>query len=77
MLQSPISRTSLLGSLDLDAFFDLDEVNNLYSKPEGNGSLSEQRLMDKAMAKNRTLDVLIEELSFNISVGLMWDPLLT
>ncbi|OAG08539.1 uncharacterized protein CC84DRAFT_1257383 [Paraphaeosphaeria sporulosa] len=77
VLQSPISRTSLLGSLDLDAFFDLDEANKLYSKPEGNGSLSDQRLMDKAMAKNRTLDVLIEELSFNISVGLMWDPLLT
>lgn len=77
VLQSPIQRTSLLGSLDLDAFFDLDEANKLYKKPEGNGSLSEQRLMDKAMAKNRTLDVLIEELSFNISVGLMWDPLLT
>lgn len=77
VLQSPIGRTSLLGSVDLDAFFDLDEANKLYKQPEGNGSLSEQRLMDKAMAKNRTLDVLIEELSFNMSVGLMWDPLLT
>ncbi|KAJ4301769.1 hypothetical protein N0V90_003863 [Kalmusia sp. IMI 367209] len=77
VLQSPIQRTSLLGSLDLDAFFDLDESRKLYKMPEGNGSLSEQRLMDKNMARNRTLDVLIEELSFNISVGLMWDPLLT
>ncbi|KAJ4352382.1 uncharacterized protein N0V89_007730 [Didymosphaeria variabile] len=77
VLQSPIQRTSLLGSLDLDAFFDLDEANKLYKQPEGDGTLSPQRLMDKAMAKNRTLDVLIEELSFNMSVGLMWDPLLT
>jgi hypothetical protein len=77
VLQSPIQRTSLLGSFDLDAFFDLDEARQLYKQPEGNGSLSKQRLMDKAMAKNRTLDVLIEELSFNMSVGLMWDPLLT
>jgi len=77
VLQSPIQRTSLLGSSDLDAYFDLDEERSLYKKPEGNGSLSDQRPMDKALARNRTLDVLIEELSFNISVGLMWNSLLT
>lgn len=77
ILASEIQRTSLLGSLDLDAFFDLDEENSLYKSPENNGTLSDQRLMDKTMARNRTLDVLIEELSFNISVGLMWNALLT
>lgn len=76
-LESQIQRTSLLGSIDLDAFFDLDEEKGLYSRPEGNGTLSDQRLMDKAMAQNRTLNVLIEELSFNMSVGLMWNDLLT
>jgi len=75
-IQSQIQRTSLLGSLDLDAYFELQDERGLYKKP-GNGSLSPQRLMDKERARNRTLDVLIEELSFNISVGLMWDPLLT
>lgn len=77
VLGSQIMRTSLLGSLDLDAFFDLDEERRLYKTPEGNGTLSDQRLKDKSMARNRTLDVLIEELSFNISIGLMWNPLLT
>ncbi|KAF2177452.1 hypothetical protein K469DRAFT_755105 [Zopfia rhizophila CBS 207.26] len=34
-------------------------------------------LQDKALARNRTLDVLIEELSFNITVGLTHNELLT
>ncbi|KAF2690445.1 hypothetical protein K458DRAFT_328836 [Lentithecium fluviatile CBS 122367] len=76
-LESQIQRTSLLGSLDLDAFFDLDEEWKLYKTPEGAGILSDQRLRDKNMARNRTLDALIEELSFNISVSLMWNDLLT
>ncbi|KAF1960480.1 hypothetical protein CC80DRAFT_466327 [Byssothecium circinans] len=76
-LESQIQRTSLLGSLDLDAFFELNEEKKLYKNPEGNGTLSDQRLMDKSIARNRTLDVLIEELSFNMSVSLMWNDLLT
>jgi hypothetical protein len=74
-LESAIQRTSLLGSLDLDAYFDLDEERGLYRNQ--NLTLGDQRLMDKRMARNRTLDVLIEELSFNVSVGLMRDTLLT
>lgn len=75
VIDSPIQRTSLLGSIDLDAYFDLDEEKGLYSTV--NLSLSEQRLQDKALAKNRTLDVLIEELSFNTTISLMHNPLLT
>jgi hypothetical protein len=39
--------------------------------------LSDQRLKDKAMARNRTLDVLIEELSSNLTVSMMHNRLLT
>jgi hypothetical protein len=74
-INSQISRTSLLGSSDLDVFFNLDEDHRLYATQ--NFTLSEQRLQDKALAKNRTLDVLIEELSFNTTVSLMHDPFLT
>ncbi|KAF2002416.1 hypothetical protein P154DRAFT_488382 [Amniculicola lignicola CBS 123094] len=80
VIESPIQRTGLLGSSDLDAFFLFDEKYRLYKSKDnesaGNG-LSPQRLQDKAMAGNRTLDVLIEELSFNITVSLMHNVLLT
>ncbi|ORY04871.1 hypothetical protein BCR34DRAFT_491266 [Clohesyomyces aquaticus] len=75
VINSQISRTSLLGSSDLDVFFNLDEEHWLYKTQ--NLTLSDQRLQDKALAKNRTLDVLIEELSFNTTMSLMHDPLLT
>ena len=75
IIDSNIQRTSLLGSHDLDAYFSFDEENGLYSN--NNTTLSDQRLQDKAMAKNRTLDVLIEELSFNVTVSLMHNQLLS
>lgn len=75
IIDSQLQRTSLLGSLDLDAFFGFDEEYNLYKT--NNYSLSDQRLQDKALARNRTLAVMIEELSFNTTVSLMYDPLLT
>ncbi|OCK93566.1 uncharacterized protein K441DRAFT_564791 [Cenococcum geophilum 1.58] len=74
VIDSQIERTSLLGSWDLDAFFDFDEEKGMYK--DRNLSLSDQRLQDKALARNRTLDVLIEELSFNTTVGLMHNDLL-
>jgi hypothetical protein len=64
-----------LGSVDLDAFFDLDEEKGLYT--DKNFTLSDQRVQDKALAKNRTLDVLIEELSFNTTISLMHNNLLS
>jgi hypothetical protein len=79
IIDSPISRTSLLGSLDLDAFFEFDEERGLYQDQNTSQiyTLSDQRLKDKALARNRTLDILIEELSFNITVSLMHNTLLT
>lgn len=78
-IESPISRTSLLGSLDLDAFFEFDEEKGLYEDQNVSRifTFSDQRLKDKALAKNRTLDVLIEELSFNTTISLMHNALLT
>lgn len=75
VIDSQIQQTSLLGSWDLDAFFDFDEEYDMHKVK--NMTLSDQRSQDKALAKNRTLDVLIEELSFNTTVGLMHNSLLT
>jgi hypothetical protein len=75
VIDSAIERTGLLGSRDLDAFFDFDEEKGLYAT--NNYTLSDQRLQDKTRARNRTLDVLIEELSFNTTVSLMHNELLT
>jgi hypothetical protein len=79
VIDSPIQRTSLLGSRDLDAFFEMDEEMSLYNDQNITHAqdLSDQRLRDKALAKNRTLAVLIEELSFNTTVSLMHNRLLT
>jgi hypothetical protein len=79
VIDSPIQRTSLLGSLDFDAYFEFDEEKALYKDQNMSTAfkLSDQRLKDKAMARNRTLDVLIEELSFNLTVSMMHNRLLT
>ncbi|CAO2649464.1 Nn.00g068490.m01.CDS01 [Neocucurbitaria sp. VM-36] len=79
VIDSPIQRTSLLGSLDLDAFFEMDEEKGLYKGQNTTQifTLSDQRLQDKAVARNRSLAVLIEELSFNTTVSLMHNRLLT
>ena len=79
IIDSPISRTSLLGSLDLDAFFEFDEEKRLYRDQNISQiyDLKDQRLKDKALARNRTLDILIEELSFNTTISLMHNALLT
>ncbi len=79
IIESPISRTSLLGSLDLDAFFEFDEEKGLY---EGQNmsqvyDFSDQRRRDKTLARNLTLDTLIEELSLNTTVSLMHNTLFT
>lgn len=79
VIDSPIQRTSLLGSSDLDAFFEMDEEKELYKDQNSSQifNLSDQRLRDKALARNETLAVLIEELSFNVTISLMHNSLLT
>jgi hypothetical protein len=77
-IATPIEHNSLLGSVDLDPFFDYN--NALYfqnSTSLYNEHLSDQRLEDKALARNRTLAVLIEELSFNVTTSLMTNNLLS
>jgi hypothetical protein len=76
VIDTPLQRTSLLGSSDLDVFFDLNK-NKGWKKDENTTQLSDQRLQDKALAKNRTLAVLIEELSFNMTVSLLHNEILT
>jgi len=71
---SRIGATSLVGSNDLDFYFVVNK--NLYTNST-DMPLSDQRLQDKAVARNRTLQALIEELSFNLTISLMHDPLLT
>jgi hypothetical protein len=75
VIDTAISCTSLLGSSDLDVFFDLNKNLSWYS--DNTTQRSDQRLQDEALARNRTLDVLIEELSFNVTVSLLHNELLT
>jgi hypothetical protein len=77
VIDTPLHRTSVLGSSDLDVFFDLNKKNKMENMDEDSTPLSDQRLQDKALARNRTLDVLIEELSFNMTVSLLHNELLT
>lgn len=76
VIDTSIQHTSLLGSSDLDMFFDLNENNGWY-KVENTGTLSNQRAQDKLLERNRTLKALIEELSFNLTASLLHNELLT
>ena len=71
-ISTSLASTSLLGSSNLNNFFiknhalgSTDPPPELFSPP---------RLYDMAVARNRTLDVLIEELAFNTTISLMMNP---
>lgn len=72
-----IQETALLGSSDLQSFFDYN--HKLYPSKNGtsSGKVSDQRAEDIALARNRTFDVLIEELSANITLSLLSSDLLS
>ncbi|KAK0616495.1 hypothetical protein B0T14DRAFT_412260, partial [Immersiella caudata] len=74
-IRSAISDNLLLGSSDLDVFFGYSQghknCKTLYD------ALSTQRRQDIDLARNRALPELIEELSFNLTVSLMHDRLMT
>lgn len=72
-----LQETALLGSSDLQSFFDYN--HNLYPSKQGtsSGKVSDQRAEDIALARNRTFDVLIEELSANITLSLLSSDLLS
>ena len=73
-IKTPIIQNALLGSNDLDFFFD---VNHKCLDPASiKQPWGDQRLQDKALAKNQTLPYLIEDLFFNITISFMHNPLL-
>jgi hypothetical protein len=72
--QTRLPETSLVGSDDLDYYFSINKQLFTDNPPE---PFSLQRLQDKAVAKNQTLDYLIEELAYNITISLLHDPLLS
>ena len=67
-----LDQTSLLGSSDFNSYF----IKNHALHGQTDRLFSPQRLQDMAYARNRTLDVLIRELSSNITLSLIIDPLL-
>ena len=71
-IYTDIDQTSLLGSSDFNSYF----IKNHALHSHTDGLFSPQRLQDMAYARNRTLDVLIPELSSNITLSLIIDPLL-
>jgi hypothetical protein len=71
-ITTQIEQTSLLGSSDLDVFFDNNHF--LYWNSTIN---SDQRQQDVDLSQNRTLDILIPELAFNTTMSFMNDPLLS
>jgi hypothetical protein len=73
-IQTQIEHTSLLGSSDLDYFF--DKNHDLFSN-SSTGTNSDQRQQDIALAQNQTLDTLIPELAFNTTLSFMTNDLLS
>jgi hypothetical protein len=78
IINTLIEQSSLLGSSDLDVYFNFEYIYHLYGQnyviPD---SYSPQRQQDKDLARNMPLLDLIEELSFNLTVSLLHDVLLT
>ena len=72
-IDSNIAQTSLLGSSDLNSYF---IQNHALSGDTDPNIYSSQRMQDMAFARNRTLDILIQELSSNITLSLISNPLL-
>jgi hypothetical protein len=75
MIQSPIQHNVLLGSSDLNLYFDLNEQPDNCRVDEG--AMNKQRLQDIKLARGRILTELIEEMSFNMTVSLLHNDLLT
>ncbi|KAM7212180.1 hypothetical protein V8F06_012432 [Rhypophila decipiens] len=68
-VRSPIQHNVLLGSSDLDYYFNLNEDGEpCRTKLE---EMDKQRQQDILRARGRTLDVLIAELAFNMTVSLL------
>lgn len=76
VIDTPLEHNVLLGCDDLDVFFDFS--HRLYSFDESRmEGLKDQRRRDKNMAGGLSLGELIEQLSFNVTVSLLQNELLT
>ncbi|THV45419.1 hypothetical protein BGAL_0491g00010 [Botrytis galanthina] len=73
-ITTQIAHTSLLGSSDLDAFFERKS-----NDPLGNNNtvVSDQRAQDISLAGNATLEELVEELAWNVTCGFLNSNLLS
>lgn len=69
-----LEQTSLLGTSNLNSHF---IKNHFLSSNNASQPFSPARIQDMALARNRTLDVLIPELSSNITLSLISHPLLS
>lgn len=74
-ISTKIATTTLIGSSDFDNYFLANHA--LGAQPPPNEQFSAQRLQDMAFARHRTLDALIEELSSNITLSLISNPLMS
>jgi hypothetical protein len=72
-VDTAIVRNSLLGSNDLDFYFDTNKQLYLNNTDQ---PLSPQRRLDKALANNQTLPYLMESLAFNITISFLTNPFL-
>ena len=73
-IASDIDQTSLLGTSSLNTFF---LQNHYLTNRNRSEPFSPQRLQDMALARNRSLDILIPELSSNITLSLISNALLS
>ncbi|KAM0326178.1 hypothetical protein ACHAQA_006775 [Verticillium albo-atrum] len=76
VIDTPLEHNVLLGCDDLDVFFDFSQRLYSFDHPRMDG-LKEQRRRDKAMAGGLSLGELIQQLSFNVTVSLLQNDLMT
>lgn len=74
-ISTKIATTTLIGSSDFDNYFLANHAIGAHLPP--NEQFSAQRLQDMAFARHRTLDALISELSSNITLSLISNPLMS
>jgi len=75
VIDSPIQQNILLGSSSLDQYFTFNKNTPGCRLPFSEMSL--QRRRDKNLAANRTIDMLIEELSANVTISILHNELYT
>ncbi|KAI9147614.1 hypothetical protein HJFPF1_12643 [Paramyrothecium foliicola] len=75
-LTASFATPAFLGSFDLDMLFDFRSIYELYMNDDDK-EMTEQRLQDKILARDQTLAVPIEQLSYNITADMLHNNLLT